>query len=230
MQAVELIKDGMTAVGKALGVGHDAKEPQNAITILTSQHREVDTLFSEIEGAGDKAYKKKEGTLGILIDKLLLHTDLEETLFYPAAKAVDAKLVLESFEEHAAMKMLLKKLLGADAKDESFDAKVTVLKELVHHHVREEETDLFPKCKDKMSDDLLEEIGDKMQARIDTKAAREKIAVVRDQGGPRKKTALKAAAHKSKAGTKARAKPTATKKAKSRATVKSPQKTKGTRH
>ncbi len=195
MQPVELIKDGMSAVSKALGVGQNAKEPKNAIAILTTQHREVEALFAEIHGAGSKAFKAKEHALGTLLERVLLHTELEEKLFYPAAKVVDPKLVLESLEEHAAVKMLVRKLLGADARDESFDAKVTVLEELIHHHVREEEGELFPKCKDQISDDLLEELGDAMQERIDAKRARERPA-----GAPRKKPALKAAAKKRKPG------------------------------
>lgn len=185
MQPVELISDGMAAVGKVLGIGPDGKEPQNAIAILIAQHREADTLFAEIDAAGERAYRVKEKALGTLIEKLLLHTELEEAFFYPAAKAIDTKLVLESVEEHANVKAMLKKLLGADARSESFAAKVTVLKELVQHHVKEEEADLFPKCKDQMSDELLDELGEKMRVRI---AGRE--------AGARRKPALKAAAKK----------------------------------
>ena len=193
MQPIEMIKDGLAAVTSVLSAGQDDNEPKNPIALLTSQHREAEALFAEILGASERAYKQKEKALGTLIEKLVLHTELEEKLFYPSAKAVATDFVLESFEEHGVVKILLRKLIGADARDESFKARVTVLEEIIHHHVREEEAELFPQCKAKISDEVLDDIGAKMQAYIAAQEARGQKAAP-----PRRQPALKAAAKRAK--------------------------------
>jgi hemerythrin-like domain-containing protein len=54
--------------------------------------------------------------------------------------------------------------LKIDAGDETFEAKVTVLKEQVEHHVGEEEDDLFPKVKKILSAADLDVLEQEMQA------------------------------------------------------------------
>lgn len=154
-------KSGSARVQAAAGEGKDA------IALLKSQHREVDALFKEIEDAGERAVKKKEKIFESIREKLTMHAKIEEAIFYPAAKAADEDLILEANEEHDNVKAMLRKLGKTDAGDETFDAKIKVLKELVRHHVKEEETELFPKCEKALGDDLLQELGAKMQARME---------------------------------------------------------------
>lgn len=143
------------------------KEAVDAIALLKSQHREVEALFAEIEKAGDRAIKSKEKLLASIQEKLEMHTKIEDLIFYPAAKEADEDLVLEAEEEHDNVKAMLRKLDKTAADDETFDAKMTVLKELVNHHVKEEENELFPKCKKLFGDDELQELGAKMQAKME---------------------------------------------------------------
>lgn len=135
----------------------------DAVELLESQHREVDALFKEIEAAGDRATKKKEKLFATIAEKLTMHAKLEESIFYPAAKEADNDLVLEAFEEHANVKAMIRKLQKTGGDDETFDAKITVLKELVKHHVKEEETELFPKCRKALGEEALLELGANMQ-------------------------------------------------------------------
>jgi hemerythrin superfamily protein len=135
----------------------------NAIDMLESQHREVEELFKKIEKAKD-ASSKDELFLEIA-DKLAIHAAIEEHQFYPSVKAKRTEdILLESLEEHLAIKRVLSDLLDVDAEDESFDAKIKVLKETVEHHVGEEEDDLFPKVRKLLSEEELEAIGQEMQA------------------------------------------------------------------
>jgi hemerythrin superfamily protein len=131
----------------------------SAIDLLESQHREVEKLFSQIEKAKDSA--KKTELFEQIADKLAIHAAIEEHHFYPAVKEKRTEdILLESLEEHVAMKRTLADLMKIDADDETFDAKVKVLKEEVEHHVGEEESDLFPKVKKifaKADLDLLEQ-------------------------------------------------------------------------
>lgn len=134
----------------------------NAIKLLKSQHREVEALFAKIEKA--KADEKEEAFTK-LADSLAMHAAIEEHHFYPAVKAKRTEdILLESLEEHLAIKRVLSDLLELEVDHETFDAKVTVLREQVEHHVEEEEGDLFPKVAKLLNDDELEAIGQAMSA------------------------------------------------------------------
>ena len=136
----------------------------NPIEFLESQHREVEALFSEIEKSGDRAGKRKKQLAAELIEKLTIHTKLEEAIFYPQSESVDEDLTLESYEEHDLVKVMLKKLGKTSPSDESFMPRVTVLKEMVEHHVKEEESELFPECEKQLSEEKLEILGNKLEA------------------------------------------------------------------
>ncbi len=135
----------------------------NATTLLKNQHREVRQLFESIEsGKGDiQALVEK------LADALVAHTTIEHQIFYPAVKEIDEDLVLESFEEHATVEMELKRLLMTDVTDPSFKAKVVVLKELVMHHVKEEEQELFPEVEKAFGSAKLDKLGLEMKTMYD---------------------------------------------------------------
>jgi hemerythrin superfamily protein len=133
----------------------------NAIELLESQHREVERLFSKIEKAKTPTSKTK--LFEQIADKLAVHASIEEHHFYPAVKGKQTEdILLESLEEHLAIKRVLADLLELEAGDETFDAKLTVLKEEVEHHVEEEESDLFPKVRAVIDRDRLEAIGQEM--------------------------------------------------------------------
>jgi hemerythrin superfamily protein len=135
----------------------------NAIQLLKSQHREVDAIFSKLEKA--EGSDEKEELFTDVANKLAVHAAIEEHHFYPAVKAKRTEdILLESLEEHLGIKRVLADLLNVDADDETFDAKIKVLKEQVEHHVEEEEGDLFPKVAKLMSKDELEAIGQAMTA------------------------------------------------------------------
>jgi hemerythrin superfamily protein len=135
----------------------------DAIELLESQHREVEELFSEIEHAGEPA--TKESLFEELADKLAIHAAIEEHHFYPAVKAARTEdILLEALEEHLGIKRVLADLLKTDADDQTFDAKIKVLKETVSHHVEEEESDLFPKVRKLFDKERREALGQEMSA------------------------------------------------------------------
>jgi hemerythrin superfamily protein len=134
----------------------------DAIQLLKNDHRKVEKIFSDIEkGNGSREQLFKE-----LATELTVHAEIEEKLFYPAAKDADPTrdLVLESYEEHKQVKMVLSDLEQADKKTEHWMAGLKVLMEDVQHHVKEEENELFPKVKDKvLSKEQLEDLGSRME-------------------------------------------------------------------
>jgi hemerythrin superfamily protein len=118
----------------------------SAIDLLEGQHREVDALFAALEDATSK--EQKAGLFDQLADKLAIHAAIEEHHFYPTVRARRTEdILLESLEEHLSIKRVLADLLDTQADDETFDAKIKVLKEQIEHHVAEEEGELFPKVR-----------------------------------------------------------------------------------
>ena len=134
----------------------------DAIEFLTKQHRMVDELFEQIEQTDDPDVKEQLFTQ--LADALAIHAKLEEMHFYPAAKSKDTEDVLhEAVEEHLGVKRILADMLELEADDEQFDAKCKVLMEQVQHHVKEEETELFPAARKHIGKEQLAALAETMQ-------------------------------------------------------------------
>ena len=134
----------------------------DAIKLLKNDHRQVEKIFSQIEkGNGNREQLFRE-----LANELTVHAEIEEQLFYPAVKNAKQThdLVLESFEEHKQVKLVLADLDKADKTTEHWLAGLKVLMEDVQHHVGEEEKELFPKVEDKvLSRQELEDLGTRME-------------------------------------------------------------------
>lgn len=133
----------------------------DAIDLLQFQHRQLEELLTELEGAnGDKA---KRDAFDDLADSLAAHVLIEERVFYPAINAKRTEdILLESLEEHLGIKRVLADLLKTSCDDETFDAKVKVLSEQVLHHHDEEEEELFPKVRKLLVKEELVALGKKM--------------------------------------------------------------------
>lgn len=137
----------------------------DAIVILKDDHKEIKKLFRQFEEAGEGAEKTKDGLVKQIIEKLTVHTYLENEVMYPRVREELPDLeddILESYEEHHVADILCAELYAMDATDERFDAKATVLMENVTHHIDEEEKDWFPKVREGLSRARLQEIGAKM--------------------------------------------------------------------
>jgi hemerythrin superfamily protein len=138
----------------------------DAIVLLKNDHKTVEKLFKQFEKAGDNAHKTKRDIVNKIIEELSIHAAIEEQHFYPTIreKAPDiADDVLEGLEEHHIVKWTLSELKGLSPQAERFEAKVTVLIEMVRHHVEEEEGDMFPKVREAMGRKDLQELGETME-------------------------------------------------------------------
>ncbi|MFL6253707.1 MAG: hemerythrin domain-containing protein, partial [Pyrinomonadaceae bacterium] len=93
------------------------------------------------------------------------HAKIEESIFYPAIKqaAETREIVLEGFEEHHVIKMLLNELDSMPVDTEQWAAKLKVLKENVEHHVEEEEQEMFQKAREVLSEDDIKRFGAEME-------------------------------------------------------------------
>jgi hemerythrin superfamily protein len=148
----------------------------NALTLLKQDHQNVEQLFTRFEElASGKGTKAKGDVVQKIVTQLSVHAGIEEQVFYPAVRAALADLdstVLESLEEHHAVKLLLTEIEKTPPTADRFDAKVTVMIENVRHHVKEEEDELFPKVREAMTVQQLEELGQALEQARETAPTR----------------------------------------------------------
>lgn len=142
----------------------------NAINLLKADHKKVKGMLDDLESTTERGAKKREKLLGQIETELTVHTTIEEEIFYPAFKDAvrkkeDREMYFEAVEEHHVVKVVLPEMKQTDPASEVFGAKSKVLKELVTHHAKEEEREMFPAAKKVLSDDELEQLGERMQAR-----------------------------------------------------------------
>jgi hemerythrin superfamily protein len=150
-----------------------AAKANNAIAMLTDDHKKVKKLFKEFDKLKEKGdAADKEALVEQICMELTMHAELEEELFYPAAREAidDDDMMNEAEVEHASAKDLIEQLQALDSSDSTYDAKVTVLGEYVNHHVEEEEKEMFPKVKKAKLD--LEALGEEMATLKETKETR----------------------------------------------------------
>jgi hemerythrin superfamily protein len=163
--------------------------------MLKSDHATVKRLLRELSETSDRALKQREALVSQIERELKTHAQIEEEVFYPAFKAgarkTDAEdLFYEAAEEHHVVDMVLPALKAANPKSHEFKAKAKVLKELVEHHIKEEETQMFVVARQLFDEDQLRELGDLMQARRDS------IEAMWDSPFLRPVKKLQSAAHK----------------------------------
>lgn len=113
--------------------------------MLKEDHDKVKKLFEDFESAEGRERGEIAKTA---IQELEIHADLEERLIYPAIRAEldDADMMNEAVEEHHLVHVLIAELKKLKSGDEKFQAKFSVLSELVKHHIQEEEDEMFPKA------------------------------------------------------------------------------------
>ena len=136
----------------------------HALTLLTQDHNNVNTLFERFEVATDPAERRRIADL--VIEHLSVHAAVEEQLFYPAVREAvppAGDTVLEGLEEHHVVKWTLSELEKLAPTDERFVAKMTVLIDSVRQHVHEEEDELFPQIREAMTNEQLLELGEQIE-------------------------------------------------------------------
>lgn len=128
--------------------GKDPAKPTDAIKLLKNDHKEVEAMFKKYPKLKDDAEKQALADEICLV--LTVHAQIEEEIYYPAARAAleDEDLLDEAEVEHASAKQLIAEIKAMKAGDRLFDAKVTVLGEYINHHVEEEEGEMFPETED----------------------------------------------------------------------------------
>ena len=141
------------------------RSSNDAISILKADHRQVEAWFSEFDGA--RSTSKKQQLASKICEALIAHTTIEEEIFYPAflEATEDKDTHHEAIVEHAGAKQLISDIQGMSPDDDYFDAKVTVLSEMIKHHVKEEEQPGGMFAEAKKSEMDLAVLGEQLLAR-----------------------------------------------------------------
>jgi hemerythrin superfamily protein len=133
------------------------------VTLLRKDHREAEALIKRLEES-KKPGPRRQQTIDALAAALTLHMEIEEHLVYPVAREKLGQDEVEEAEvEHGLAREGLQKLKQlADAP--GFGAAVDMVKAGVKHHVKDEETEMFPKLKKRLDRETLAELGDRIVA------------------------------------------------------------------
>lgn len=135
----------------------------DALELLKQDHQKVKELFEKAEETDGK---QQEKIFEQIKTELETHARIEETVFYPAVQEHEElkDMVLESLEEHKQIKTLLREMDNLASDSEKFEPKLKVLMENVEHHAEEEEGKMFPKLRQIMGKQKLEQLGADLEA------------------------------------------------------------------
>ena len=124
---------------KAQSEQKPASNGTDAVALLKADHRKVEQLFQQYDAASSNEEKTKLAKQ--ICTELIVHTKLEEELFYPACreKKVESDMLDEAQVEHDGAKVMITEIMTLTPDSEYYDAKVCVLSEYIKHHVGEEE-------------------------------------------------------------------------------------------
>lgn len=133
-----------------------------AIESLRNQHRELLSIFDELEITTDELERTR--LLAQIAERLKTHSEIEEEVFYPAVRMLGpdgAAIVEEALAAHRAADLVLDESLGA----EPTEGNVKVLRDVIQRHIDDEEQRMFP-----LSERLGATAMARLAARMDSRA------------------------------------------------------------
>jgi len=139
----------------------------DALTLLKDDHDKVKGMLDKLDKTTERAEVSRTEGLQALKQELTIHETIEEEILYPALKefAKTRDIALEAYEEHHVVDTVLAELEQTPVDDETWAAKLTVMKENLEHHIEEEEEEMFKQARQVMDEGELSELGDRMVAR-----------------------------------------------------------------
>jgi hemerythrin-like domain-containing protein len=149
----------------------------NILTALKSDHKELKKILEDIEGTTERAEKKRLTVFAKFKEEIVAHARAEESVVYEKLKGIvdkdDCDTLLEGYEEHYLVDKLIPEIENLSPTDEVWTAKVTVVKEMLEHHIKEEEDEIFAMVRKEFDPDALEIMAERFEA---LKAKKKKAA------------------------------------------------------
>jgi len=143
------------------------RRPMDAIQLLKTDHDAVKKMLEAGEKTTERGVKTRQELLTRIKEELTVHEIIEEEIFYPALKEHPKarEIVLEGYEEHHVVDMVMAELEQTPFEDETWGAKFTVMKENIEHHIEEEETEMFKQARQVLAAQELRDLGARMEER-----------------------------------------------------------------
>jgi hemerythrin-like domain-containing protein len=137
------------------------------LQLLKSDHQKVKRMLEQLDATTERAKKTRTETFERLKRDLTIHETIEEEILYPALEgfAKTKDITLEAFEEHHVVDQIVAELETTPVTDETWGAKLTVMRENLEHHIEEEEDEMFKQARQVMDRKELAELGEQMDAR-----------------------------------------------------------------
>jgi hemerythrin superfamily protein len=137
----------------------------DALALLKKDHDQVKKMLKDLDDTTDRAIKTRQDLFERLKFSLTVHEQMEEAVLYPALKehAETKEIVLEAYEEHDVVDTILGELAQTPFDDETWHAKLTVMRENLLHHIQEEEDEMFGQVRRLFDKATLESLGEQMR-------------------------------------------------------------------
>lgn len=137
----------------------------DALALLKKDHDQVKKMLKDLDDTTDRAIKTRQDLFERLKFSLTVHEQMEEAVLYPALKehAETKDIVLEAYEEHDVVNTILGELEQTPFDDETWHAKLTVMRENLEHHIEEEEDEMFGQVRHLFDKETLETLGEQMR-------------------------------------------------------------------
>ena len=137
----------------------------DALALLKKDHDQVKKMLKDLDDTTDRAIKTRQDLFERLKFSLTVHEQMEEAVLYPALKehAETKEIVLEAYEEHDVVDTIVGELEQTPFDDETWHAKLTVMRENLLHHIQEEEDEMFGQVRRLFDKATLESLGEQMR-------------------------------------------------------------------
>jgi hemerythrin superfamily protein len=135
-------------------------------SLIKDDHQRVTALFDRIEAAESGEGETRRRLFEALKKELTIHKEAEEATFYAALSNLPeiTDRIEEAMEEHADVEELLQELEQLDSDSPAFATQISELREEVEHHVGEEETEIFRRAQELLTDEQADRLAREMQA------------------------------------------------------------------
>ena len=139
----------------------------DALKLLKQDHETVKKILKDLDETTERGVKTRTTLFAKLKRELTIHEILEEEIVYPAfeEKAKLKDIVLEGYQEHHVVDLILGEISGLSPEDEKWGAKMSVAKENVEHHIEEEEGEMFKKARQLFDQAELDQLGERLEVR-----------------------------------------------------------------
>jgi len=142
------------------------QEPKTATRVLVEHHEVLRGLMRRLAETPRSEPGRRRALTDELFDELWMHERIEEEIFYPAVRDI-TPAIAAAWSEHRQLTDQLVALVRAGPGTERCDRELKELQDALRSHAHlDEELQMFPEIERFADEELLAELGDRLQARL----------------------------------------------------------------